>query len=57
MTSDDISASAHVQLEPGANAEEVRLAAAAMLHDRFEIQHVTVQVEEVACEDAPHIHR
>lgn len=57
MTSDEVSASAHVELEAGANAEGVRRAVAATLHERFEIQHVTVQVEEVACEDAPHVHR
>jgi len=56
MTSDDISASAHVELAAGANAEAVRIAVAAMLHERFQIQHATIQVEEDACEDAPHLH-
>lgn len=57
MTSDDISASAHVELEEGGDAEAVRLAVAAMLHDRFEIEHATIQVEEEACEEGPHWHR
>ena len=56
MTSDDISASAHVELEDGADAEAVRLAVAAMLQERFDIEHATIQVEEEACEDAPHWH-
>ena len=56
MTSDDISASAHVELEDGADAESVRLAVAAMLQERFDIEHATIQVEEEACDDAPHWH-
>lgn len=56
VTSDDISASAHVELEDGADAEAVRLAVAAMLQERFDIEHATIQVEEEACDDAPHWH-
>ena len=56
MTSDDVSASAHVELAVGADPEAVRLAVAATLLSRFEIEHVTVQVEEAACEAAPHLH-
>jgi cobalt-zinc-cadmium efflux system protein len=56
MTSDDVSASAHVELEEGADAESVRVAVAAMLHERFDIEHATIQVEAEACEDAPHWH-
>ena len=56
VTSDDVSASAHVELAPGEEAETVRLAVAATLLDRFEIEHVTIQIEEAACEDAPHLH-
>lgn len=56
MTSADVSASAHVELKDGADAESVRLAVAAMLLERFEIEHVTVQMEEKACEDGPHLH-
>ena len=57
MTTDDISASAHVELDTGASAEAVRLAVVSMLREQFEIEHVTVQVEEIACDDAPHLHR
>lgn len=56
MTSDDISASAHVELKEDADAEAVRLAIAATLLGRFGIEHVTVQVEEEPCEDGPHLH-
>ena len=56
LTSDDISASAHVELEDGADAEAVRVAVAAMLLEKFDIEHVTIQVEQKACEEAPHLH-
>ena len=56
MASDDVSASAHVELEDGADAETVRVAVAAMLLERFDIGHATIQVEEEVCEEAPHWH-
>jgi cobalt-zinc-cadmium efflux system protein len=56
MASDTISASAHVELEDGANPESVRIAVATMLHDRFDIEHATIQVEAEACEEGPHLH-
>lgn len=56
MTSDDISASAHVELEKGADAETVRMTVAAMLHEQFDIEHATIQVEVEACGNAPHWH-
>ena len=56
MTSEDISVSAHVALEQDADAEQVRLAVAETLHARFDIEHATIQVEEEACVDAPHLH-
>lgn len=56
MSSSDVSASAHVELKDGAQAETVRLAVAKMLLDRFDIEHVTVQVEEERCEDGPNVH-
>ena len=55
MTSDDVSASAHVELEGGADAEEVRLAVISRL-ERFGIEHATVQVEQEPCEEGPHVH-
>lgn len=56
MTSDDVSASAHVQLEKGADAETVRVAVAGMLHKQFGIEHSTIQVEKEVCPDAAHWH-
>lgn len=56
MTSDDISASAHVELDHGADAEIVRVAVAAMLNERFGIEHATIQVEKKACEEGSHLH-
>ncbi len=56
LTSDDHSLSTHVQLQDGADFEAVRIAVAAMLHDRFEIQHATIQVEREECEDAGALH-
>lgn len=56
LTSDDHSLSTHVELQDGADFEAVRIAVAAMLHDRFEIQHATIQVEREECEDADALH-
>lgn len=56
MTSDDVSVSAHVELQEGASAESVRIAVATVLHDRFDIEHATIQVEEEVCTEAPHWH-
>lgn len=56
LTSDDVSASAHVELAPGGEAETVRLAIATVLFERFGIEHATIQVEAEGCEDAPHLH-
>ena len=49
MSSNDVSLSAHVVLAEGAEAETVRRGVAALLHDRFEIEHVTIQTELEAC--------
>lgn len=56
MTSDDVSASVHVELDEGAEAETVRVAIALMLDQRFGIEHATIQVEEDACEEGSHLH-
>ena len=56
LTSDDVSASLHVELSPGSQAETVRLAVAATLLERFNIRHATIQVEADGCDDAPHLH-
>ncbi len=56
MTSDDHSLSAHVELSKGADFETVRTSVSAMLHDQYEIQHVTIQVEREQCGDVDALH-
>jgi len=56
LTSDDHSLSTHVELQDGADFEAVRITVSAMLQDRFEIQHATIQVERDECEDADALH-
>ncbi len=56
MTSDEHSLSAHVELGVGADFEAVRSTVATMLHDRYEIEHATIQVEREACDDAAGLH-
>ena len=38
--------SAHLDLEPGAEAETVRRSAHRLLHQRYAIEHTTIQTEE-----------
>ena len=56
LTSDDSSLSVHIVLASGADAEKTRGATAELLKQRFEIRHVTIQIEQEACADAdiPH---
>ena len=56
LTSDDHSLSAHVELVDGADFETVRTAVAKVLHDRYDIEHATIQVEREACDDADGLH-
>ena len=56
MTSDDSSLSVHVELADGAVSEAVRATIQAMLRERFEIEHSTIQTELVPCDDSPHVH-
>jgi cobalt-zinc-cadmium efflux system protein len=56
LTSDDSSLSVHVELNEGVDAEQVRLAVIATLHDRFRIEHVTIQTEREPCEDSETLH-
>ena len=56
LTSDDHSLSAHVELVEGADFEAVRSAVAAMLHDTYEIEHATIQVEREPCGDVDGLH-
>jgi cobalt-zinc-cadmium efflux system protein len=55
ITSGSTSLTAHVVLIPGASAEdEVMPAIRQMLHDRFAIEHSTLQCETRPCEDYAH---
>lgn len=56
LTSDDSSLSVHVELAPGADAESVRIAVAAVLLERFRIVHATIQTEREPCADAVGLH-
>jgi cobalt-zinc-cadmium efflux system protein len=56
MTSDDASLSVHVELAPGGGAEAVRTEVAAIVHERFGIEHATIQTEQEPCEDSPALH-
>lgn len=53
---DQSSLSAHVVLTAGADAEAVRLSIAGRLRDSYTLEHVTIQTERVACEDAAIAH-
>lgn len=56
MSSDDVSLSAHIVLAEGAEAETVRRGVAAILHDRFKIEHATIQTEREACSPDEFVH-
>lgn len=56
LTSNDHSLSTHVELAEGADFETVRTAVAKVLHDRYDIEHATIQVEREACDDANGLH-
>ena len=51
LTSDQPSLSAHLVLTDGAVADDVRVAVAAMLGERFDIHHVTLQTERIDCRE------
>ena len=56
LTSDDSSLSVHIEVAPAADYEALRVAVAAMLLERFDIEHATIQTEREPCEDAPRLH-
>ena len=56
LTSNDHSLSTHVELAEGADFETVRTAVAKVLHDRYDIEHATIQMEREACGDADGLH-
>lgn len=51
ITSGVPSLSAHLVIEPGANGESVRARASELLDEKFEIEHVTLQIEAQDCRD------
>ena len=51
ITSGVPSLSAHIVLEPGADGDPVRDAAAKLLDEKFEIEHITLQTERADCRD------
>lgn len=53
---DQASASAHVVLADGADAEDVRLAVSARLRDDYELEHITIQTERAGSESHDQIH-
>lgn len=56
MGADQPSCSVHVEVNPGEDAEAVRLQVAVRLREAFDIAHTTIQMESVACDDE-HVHR
>lgn len=56
LSGDDHSLSAHVLLADNSNFDTVRSTISAMLLERFEIQHATIQIEQEPCGDADGLH-
>lgn len=56
VSSDDASASVHVEVADGSDLETVRMAVASVLEQKYGIAHATIQTERDACEDADHLH-
>lgn len=56
LSGDDVNASVHLAIAPHADTETIRIAAAQMLSERFEIGHATIQTERQACEDRAGLH-
>jgi cobalt-zinc-cadmium efflux system protein len=57
VTSGFPSLSAHVLVEPGADCHRIRLELERMLHERFELDHTTLQVEHVGSDHGLEIRR
>ncbi len=59
MSNDDVSATVHVTLGDGADANAVRLRVAELFSSRFGIEHATVQTEAdgESCQGNEHLHR
>ncbi|WP_232476001.1 cation diffusion facilitator family transporter [Flavisphingomonas formosensis] len=56
MSTNDVSLTAHVEIEDPAGSDAVRSAVQTMLDDRFGITHCTIQTEAEPCQADPHPH-
>lgn len=56
LASDDVSLTAHVELDQADDGESVRASVQTMLAQRFSIAHVTIQTEAEPCAEGDHLH-
>ena len=56
VSSNDVSLSTHVELGDGADWDPVRVDIAAILRERFGIEHATIQAETEPCDEASGLH-
>lgn len=56
LSTNDVSCMAHVEIGAAAESDKVRGAVQAMLADRFEIEHSTIQTEAEPCQEEAHQH-
>ena len=56
ITSGVPSLSAHIVIEPSADGDAVRAKASKLLDDKFEIEHITLQIEKQDCRDGREDH-
>ena len=58
-SNNEVSCTVHVTLLQGADVDGTRLAVQAMLRERYDIEHSTIQTEALGrqCEDERHLHR
>ena len=59
MSNDDVSCTVHVVLKEGADVDATRTAVQAVLLEKYEIEHSTIQTEgsDRQCGDEDHLHR
>jgi cobalt-zinc-cadmium efflux system protein len=57
VAGDDRSLTAHIVIDASEDEQQVRQRVADQLHDRFEIEHATLQIErgDAACEKGDHV--
>lgn len=56
MTTDDVNCTAHVEIAHPSHSDEVRSSVQAMLADRFDIEHCTIQTEAEPCSEEAELH-